>query len=295
MRPGQLGRARAPSSTGCRRTRSERSSRRATPRSSADTSSCIESDCRSNSTTSSGRSTSSKRSCVRSGDDPHLLERGGHMPRRRQTLRARSPCHPRRAPRRLRPRSRSSRTLREPGTPPGLRTSTEPARPPPGIGSDPPARRRRRRAHARRCPEPLDRLPTRRCRRSIRTRPVLAASPLPFRTSCGPTFRSLRTHPTPFGTSLMHRLDWRCSSAIVGAWKPRRRRCTGSRPTRGAGTSPPATSPTSCGPCPSTTLGCCGTSRSTTWIACRGSTSGTGRVCPGCRSPATSPPRRHRP
>ena len=87
----------------------------------------------------------------------------------------------------------------------------------------------------------------------------------------------------------MHRLDWRCSSAIVEAWKPRRRHCIGSRPTRGAGTSPPATSLTSCGPCPSTTLACCRTSRSTTWIACRGSTSGTGKSYHGCRSPANLP------
>ena len=61
------------------------------------------------------------------------------------------------------------------------------------------------------------------------------------------------------------------------------------------GTSPPATSPTSCGPYPSTTLGCSATSRSTTWIACRASTSGTRRTFPARRSPATCRPRRHRP
>ena len=81
----------------------------------------------------------------------------------------------------------------------------------------------------------------------------------------------------------------------LGPWRPRRRSCTGSRPTRGAGTSPPARTTISSGPSPSTTRSSCGTSRPTTSIASRGSSSGTRWNCRACRSPATSPLRRLRP
>ena len=156
-----------------------RSSRHVTPRSFADTSSCIESDCRSNSTTRCGRSARSRPSSCDQAMT-HISLNGAvtcHVVGRPLGKVAMSPTP---SPRRLRPRSRSSQTLRGPGTPLGLRTSTEPARRPPGIASDPPARRRRRRAHARRCPAPPDPLPIRRYRRSIRTRPDLAASSPPL-------------------------------------------------------------------------------------------------------------------
>ena len=66
----------------------------------------------------------------------------------------------------------------------------------------------------------------------------------------------------------------------IEEWRPRRRRCTGSRPTKPAASGTPL----------STIRACCRTSRSTTSIASRGSSSGTRRHCPAWRSRATLPP-----